>query len=378
MHCSRASEGHLHGWHLGHRFCRMAHRILTFGAVVTLAACGPANGALPTTSPSATQTTQCVETPIDYVSPSSGAVLPSPRIDAGVAYDSANCRLLVFGGFDASNNYLADTWLWNGAWAEYRGTGPSGRRGPAIAYDAAHEDVVLYGGGGTCSGPNCVQFHDTWLWSGESWSQAHPAHTPELAAYSMAYDDSSKSVLMFGWVRPDCIDTGTLQPICPAPHIETWRWDGFDWSKLLTLDPNSPMQHMFGYQFQISHDPAAGRMVLVGHGPTGSLEIWAWDGSGWALIDQSGPQDILFSMTAETARRILVLVDSSATWDWDGRHWIRSASYPGQYPRQLAGMAYDDHDGRVLLFGGLTHQTSTDQFMNDLWSLAGPEWIRVA
>ena len=74
---------------------------------------------------------------------------PAVRNQAALAYYPGTHQLLLFGGYNGA--YLDDTWAWNGTtWTELN-TGssgaPSARYGPALAYDTASGQMVLFGGG---------------------------------------------------------------------------------------------------------------------------------------------------------------------------------------------------------------------------------------
>jgi hypothetical protein len=47
---------------------------------------------------------------------------------------------------------------------------------PAMAFDAASNQLIMFGGSASrISG-------DTWLWKGDGWTQLHPAHSPSPRA----------------------------------------------------------------------------------------------------------------------------------------------------------------------------------------------------
>ena len=78
---------------------------------------------------------------------------PSARGAHAMAYDSARHRTVLFGGTTTGNDYLGDTWEWNGAgggaWNQRMVSGPlapSPRYNHAIAYDSARGVTVLFGG----------------------------------------------------------------------------------------------------------------------------------------------------------------------------------------------------------------------------------------
>src|ERR1039458_6070518 len=61
---------------------------------------------------------------------------------------------------------------------------PPGRWDAAMAYDAAHQQSVLFGGY-----EYSTKFGDTWLFDGASWRQAYPSTAPSpRASHAMAYE----------------------------------------------------------------------------------------------------------------------------------------------------------------------------------------------
>jgi hypothetical protein len=62
------------------------------------------------------------------------------------------------------------TWVFqSGQWTRAASTGPPVRNGHALAYDAARNVVVLFGGFRTGQ-----DFSDTWEWNGQRWTQVTP------------------------------------------------------------------------------------------------------------------------------------------------------------------------------------------------------------
>jgi len=74
------------------------------------------------------------------------ARLLGSREGAAMAYDAARHRIVLFGGRE--NQFLADTWEWDGViWVQRSPlASPSPRRSHAMTYDAARQRVVLFGG----------------------------------------------------------------------------------------------------------------------------------------------------------------------------------------------------------------------------------------
>src|SRR5947208_10664444 len=87
---------------------------------------------------------------------------PSPRVGSAIVYDAARNQVVLFGG-SGSNGYLDDTWTWDGTnWTQkFPANKPAVRANHGIAYDAARQQIVLFGGEDSSGG---FQLNDTWLW----------------------------------------------------------------------------------------------------------------------------------------------------------------------------------------------------------------------
>lgn len=92
---------------------------------------------------------------------------PDPRYLFSMARDDASGQLLLFGGRNTSRTDVIlfdDTWTWNGStWLQLETQNSPGDRsnGAGFAYDADHEQMVLFGGGFNVSS----DFNNrTWLW----------------------------------------------------------------------------------------------------------------------------------------------------------------------------------------------------------------------
>jgi hypothetical protein len=107
---------------------------------------------------------------------------PSPRARMAYALDGRRRRLFVFGGrFRAgtTGNYthLRDLWaldLATGAWRAVEAPdGPSARSNAAMAWDAAGDRLVLFGGNNNPSGLSFTPLRDTWVFdlAAETWQR---------------------------------------------------------------------------------------------------------------------------------------------------------------------------------------------------------------
>ncbi len=212
---------------------------------------------------------------------------PAPRHFATVAFDSARGRTVLFGGSDALGGFLGDTWEWSGsAWTRVATTGPSSRNAAATAYDGARGRVVLFGGFGCVDPPACSTndfLSDTWEWNGTVWSQAAASGPPRRNAAGFAHDRLRSRTVLFGGYG--C----TNPPACTASSFlgDTWTWNGSSWTQASTTGP-AP-RNLLG----VGYDPARGRTIVFGGagnaGGGNFNDTWEWDGSSWSQTATMGP-----------------------------------------------------------------------------------------
>ncbi len=143
------------------------------------------------------------------------AISPAARFDAGMVFDPALQRVLLFGGINATNQPLEDTWSWDGAnWAQLSPkTSPPARGGAAITAFAAKHIVVLIGGYSPVGAGRMLA--DVWIWDGANWSASNGIG-PVGSASAI---DTGPTVLVFGGASDQVNATN-----------RTWTWDGANWS----------------------------------------------------------------------------------------------------------------------------------------------------
>ena len=164
---------------------------------------------------------------------------PSPRTEAGMIYDEAHCVMLLFGG-QHGYDFYGDTWQWDscaGSWTQlFPAVSPEGRCGPAMAYDEARGEVVMFGG---------VHYfwderRETWCWNGSTWIDRTPngetSSPPGAVGPKMVYDADRQLIVLFGGYK-----TATF-------YDETWEWNGSVWARrLLDSHPAARMSHAMAY-----------------------------------------------------------------------------------------------------------------------------------
>lgn len=148
------------------------------------------------------------------------ATSPSPRSQAGFAFESVRNAAVLFGGYDGTVH--GDTWTFDGtSWqAQNPGLAPAPRFGHAMAYDPTAGVTVLFGG----LDANLQPLQDTWVWNGSSWSQRFPQQVPFPTGYCAMQHDPlrGKLVMVTGMVNQGV--------------VAAWVYDGMDWT-LLPVDP---------------------------------------------------------------------------------------------------------------------------------------------
>jgi hypothetical protein len=321
---------------------------------------------------------------------------PSARVGHGMALDPLG-RMLVSGGMDMTGE-LTDLWAWDGtAWTALRNSLPPSRRWDhAMAYDAARDQVVLFGG--STSG---ATLGDTWLWDGSAWNEVTPAVSPPVrAAHVMAFDPVRQRVVLFGGNgRNDTWEwdgTSWLQrsPTTPPPvqarpamvwdaarqRVFLYGSDNFEWDGSQWTQRPSPARPASTRDMAMAFDPRRGRVLLFG-GQSWAVEMWEWDGVTWTPVAMGPvvpPARRAASLVFDPilARMLLFGGINSLTgfqhevWQWDGttwtNRWLGNATTSTPQGRFLHAMVHDTRRGRSLMFGG----GPAIGFFDDTWELA--------
>jgi PKD-like domain len=180
-----------------------------------------------------------------------------------------------------------ETWNWDGTdWTKLSPlSSPSGRAGASMAFDAATNQLILFGGA-DISG----DFNDTWSWDGSTWTQLFPATSPPARSNAvMAFDPRTNQLILFGG------DNGLR---------DTWSWDGSTWAEL--FPSTFPL---FSNGASMAFDDATSQMVLVD--TVGNT--WNWDNFPFFVVATPPSQTIFSGNTASIALSSNV---SGATFSW--------------------------------------------------------------
>ncbi len=240
-------------------------------------------------------------------SPTQPARSPSARAYMSMVYDPVTKSVILFGGYGPSG-YLGDTWSWSGgpltgSWTPIStATAPSPRANASMVFDAADNEVVLFGG----QGPSGA-FGDTWVFSGTAWTQLSPSTSPSArAGAGIAYDANDGYVVLFGGINPGTSTT----------YGDTWSFLGGAWTLVLSSGGPSPR---YGAAVQYAYQSARTYNFVLLFG--GETATGTFLGDTWWYVHGAWQQ---------------VLVGKRAT----------------PLPSAFLAAAGDTSDGNPVLFGG--------------------------
>jgi hypothetical protein len=295
---------------------------------------------------------------------------PSARSGHVMAYDANRGLVVLFGGYDATR-YSNETWHWDGSsWWKLPDGGPSGpprpagRSGAMMAYDASRQVVVLFGG---YDGTNDLD--DTWEYSSSGWSEMDPNDHPHARRQgAMAYSGSGV-VMLFGgrflvWPGMYYLD-------------DTWEWDGTNWEE---QDPNDRPMDRWGnamaYDCSVGVDVLFGGSM--GGGETWEWDGTDWSIITFDPNDATPGVRKYHAMSFDTNDSRVVLFGGlgftccSDTWEYDAENdeWYYQDVETHPSGRYNHAMAYDSENAVTVLFGGW----DCGDYLGDTWTYDGDSW----
>lgn len=263
------------------------------------------------------------------------------------------------------------------SWAQ----APSARLDAPIAYDSANRTVWLFGGQGAEGDTN-----DLWAYSleSQSWRRLAPQGTPPGArhGHTMNYDARGRRLIVFaGQARGFFSD------------MFAYEIDANRWTRLHAGGSGAPAAR---YGHSSVYDPAGNR-ILISHGFTSESgrfdDTWAFDlaTNQWRNLNPSGARPLrrcLHHATFDAAKQQMYLYGGCASgfgpcplgdlWSYDLRanRWteIRSAGAPPG--RERYGIGFDGARNRLVIYGGGTNAGP----VADVWeyNLASGTWAETA
>jgi len=257
---------------------------------------------------------------------------PSPRVQPSMVYDPADGYVLLFGGSTTAGAGKAgttygDTWMFRGEkWTALKTSPiPPARTAGAMAYNPSTKSVILFGGY-----RNGRYLNDTWAFTGGRWTQLHPAVSPVgRAGASMVYDAADGYLVLFGGTRNYASSSGGL--------AETWRFLNGNWTE---LHPASSPDTLYGSGFV--YDPSLAGAVLFG---------------GWDPSSRNGGCGGV----------------QGTTWEFKGGAWTELGLTLSPSARSGPAVDFDASADKLLLFGGASGNCTVPGGSDrDTWELGMP------
>jgi len=151
-----------------------------------------------------------------------------------------------------------------------------------MAFDLDHHRTLMRGGA------PCTD-RTTWSWDGLAWTPVDSAGPPPRVGASMAYDPSTRSVVLVG--GRDCRGRGSA---------ESWRWDGHGWSRLQGMPA--------GARACLVYSAARNRMMLFAIDSAARPRAWQVSGTRWQEAALGLPPLRDASCAVDPANQRVVLV----------------------------------------------------------------------
>ena len=122
---------------------------------------------------------------------------PAARVGHSMAWSSALGGVALYGGFNESAS-PRDLWLWNGkAWTLVHGAGPTPTEGPALA--AGADGLLLVGTGVEDPQKAPDARLNVWRWHERDWVRASSSDGPAARiGQSLAYDAARQTIVLWG------------------------------------------------------------------------------------------------------------------------------------------------------------------------------------
>jgi PKD repeat protein len=306
---------------------------------------------------------------------------PPPSFEPGMAYDSVDRVIVLFGGTNLLNgneSYSNQTWTYaNGNWSNQTVAGPSPRVAPSLSDEVAVGGVLLFGGAGPGVTPNYT--NDTWLFHGGRWSRTAltgPSPSPRLAA-GLDWDTGGGLAVLDGGDGAHGIYGTEFLP-------DTWTFQGDTWTEVQT---NYTPATRFGEAFTGTLGSPTSAVLFGGLNSTGAPlnDTWTFSRDTWQEhLTEVTPPNRTGSMAAnDPPDDYQVMFGGAApngtprndTWTFDGATWTNRTSGVAPAGRVGGSFLYDPILGTDILFGGRNASNGT---LNDTWSFHDGLWTELA
>lgn len=295
---------------------------------------------------------------------------PSPRYDHMLVDTGDFKRLALFGGRNADNETLVDTWIFDltqNTWRQVKTSpAPMARLGAAVAYDAARKRIIMFGG---FANRQIRNINDTWAFDveQETWSAIQTQGTPPTPRYgaSGVIDPvSDRFIVSHGFADTRYDDTLALDL-----NTNTWK------------DVSPAARPLKRCLHEAIYDTNNQWMILFGgcssgFGPCPQGDLWSLDiaAKTWTELKPSGATPAARSnpsMVFDPAGMVWLFGGrlekgfSDELWSLDPKSatWMQHKVSGGPSARASHRAVWDTANKRLILFGGQNDKAT----LNDMW-----------
>jgi len=291
---------------------------------------------------------------------------PTPRFGHAMAFDSTNNIIILFGGTDEQGQQQ-DTWVYDvktDTWTErFPNKSPSMRRCHAMVYDSADAKIVLFGGlNGT------EQLDDSWVYdvASNAWIQKDPVDKPSARyMHRMVYDPFSDYIVLFGGYDGNNNDETWLYDL----DLDTWTQTDSD------QEPSARYGQGMVHDLSANKVVLFGGYDGNNDDETWLYDV---DSKEWTNVnpDQNPPARHYLGMVYDSANEKTVLFGGNNldklgdTWlyDYETNNWTQQGQVANPSARDAFGMAYDSDNDKIVLFGGNDGSRNNETWIYDIFS----------
>jgi hypothetical protein len=241
---------------------------------------------------------------------------------------------------------------------------PDGRAEAGMAYDSLRDMIVLFGG--RYDWTSAAVYNDTWFYdyNTDTWTELFPTIAPSRrVAHHMVYDSESDRIILFGGYSGPNVDSGTL-------YNETWVGiPGIPGTWQLMSPAVAPQARV---THSMTYDSESDRVILFGGypgvGTQSFYDTWAYDYNSDTWEDLTNltnhPPRLsshILEYDSESDRVVLFgggswSSTSDQTWlyDYNTNSWEQMNPTTSPSARCRHESAYDSKADRVIIYGGTT------------------------
>jgi hypothetical protein len=222
---------------------------------------------------------------------------PAARDFHSAVYDSANNRMIVFGGLNPSSTPLNDVWVLSNAngqggpatWTQLSpsGSAPAARLLHTAVYDAANNRMIIFGGGSLTQ-----NFSDVWVLSNANglggtpaWTQLLPSGGPPSGVYgsSAVYDPANNIMTVFAGLN--AAGTAATNGVWTLSHANGLGGTP-EWTNIVANGAaGSPAKREFPTAV---YDTANNRMIIFGGEAFSGQFSFSGFNDVWVLTNANG------------------------------------------------------------------------------------------